>query len=720
MSRGGRWPAWTWAFLLGGLLLCHRLLLLHFAFDDLFTPGYELFPMGVLGHEILRGLDALPFLEFHDTHSGGQMLSSALTALSFRLFGATYLALKLVPVFFALVTLVGVFLLADRRFGRETALFVSFLLLLGPASYTDYSTSNYGNHSEVLAFVVPLLGWAWAYLTGPRRGAAGGFLLGLLSGLAVWYALSSLLVVALIGAFWWLSDRVFFLRRSFAAFLAGAALGASPLFVVAALYEAPQVEWMEAKFAGRGVDLARAPARFVELFAVHLPRSAATHDLGSIPGWWIDRAWFVLWAVAFAFVAAQRLDTLRWAAGALLPGRRRAARAEDFALVLLLYPFALAGAYAFSNFKIGNWKDPAWGGYRYLFTLFLVLLFLVATAHARLLAHAGRIPARLLAAAALAFALLGALSHPYERQDAGKGRLYDGYYYPQTGRIFAKRHWAEHPERVVETIDRLPPRLARDAWRGVGIYTALRGLVFEPDFRFEPFLRRYPDRVRPFLAQGLGAQAARHLQNPQPQHLRGRLTVEEARRRGLDLVLAARGLDSPWLVQGLFLPTELLGSGALRAKMAQNQLLLRQVPPKMQRFARQGLGMFAGEVLLRGIPSEAAWLERAVLRPYADDVADQALRSAFLVGVGYAADRYLERTERCDRILAGRFRGGDRRDVYAGVGWVLRQVLGVGAEEVSRLPAWRDADARAGLREGLEWRRHPARFVPVRRAEDPR
>ena len=69
-------------------------------------------------------------LYLHTEYRLSTLLLGALTIPSFALFGETVLALKLVSVLISLLTLLLVILLAERMFGRGTALITGILLAL--------------------------------------------------------------------------------------------------------------------------------------------------------------------------------------------------------------------------------------------------------------------------------------------------------------------------------------------------------------------------------------------------------------------------------------------------------------------------------------------------------------------------------------------------------------------------------------------------------------
>ncbi len=689
----------AWAVLAGllALLVAERLAILLFAVDDVFVPGYELFPMGVLANELLHGLPSLSVFEFHDTHSGGQILSALLSAGAFALFGVSCFALKLVPVLFAAATLVATYRFVLNRYGLAAAAFCGAALVLSPAAYVDYSNANFGNHSEVLFFLALSLAPAFALLVDGRTDARTRFLFGLTSGLAVWYALSSLLVVALYLLLWLAVEGAFFLKRSFWPWLLGFAAGTLPLWYVLLTYEAPQAKWMEAKFAGRGVTLAKAPGRLAEFFGDLLPRSPCFYDLPFLSGAVLERILAFLWLAAALFLAVRWFPGLVWFLRRLLPPWRGFAVDGRALLVLFLgYPLALACAYAFSNFKIGNWPDHEWGGFRYLLTLHYLLVLLLTLAFVELRRMGRARLASTLAGLVLLAGFAGNAGHSFRADSAGKALCYEGCYYPQMARVFLLPRY-DDKQLVADVLEGLPRRRRAECYQGIGVLEALLRMRTEGRKKsgrldVEDALLSYPAEYRPFVAQGIGAHVAAH-----PALKEG--NTKETADQAMQAIFKHPGPERPFLVQGLFLGSEMLVSARVREKAQRNWTLLERVPAELRAYAYQGLGLFAGAALWRGIEEERRVAVEAMNR--VSGAARVEWKAAFYTGVGAACLGYFEDPARYDARIAVTIPEATRRHVYWGLGWMSSLVLGEGRDVLTRLSPGLAADLREQVAAGL-------------------
>ncbi|MBI4881840.1 MAG: hypothetical protein HY812_19605 [Planctomycetes bacterium] len=698
-ARAERRKAWAVLAGLLALLLAERLAILFFAVDDVFVPGYELFPMGVLANELLHGLPSLSVFEFHDTHSGGQILSALLSAGTFALLGASCFALKLVPVLFAALTLLVSYRFVLKRFGLAAAAFCGAALVCAPATYVDYSSANFGNHSEVLFFLALSLAPCFALFVDGRRDARTRFLFGLTCGLAVWYALSSLLVVALYLVLWLAAEGLFFLKRAFLPWLLGFAAGTLPLWYVLLTYEAPQTKWMEAKFAGRGVTLERAPGRFAEFFGDLLPRSPCFYDLPFLAGAVLDRILVLLWLAAALFLAVRWFPGILWFLRRLLPPWRGFAVDGRSLLVLFLgYPLALACTYAFSNFKIGNWAAPEWGGFRYLLTLHYLLLLLLVLAFAEL-RRMGR--TRLAAGLAGLVVLVGAAGnagHSFSADSAGKALCYEGFYYPQMARVFLLPRY-DDKQLVVDALEGLPPRRRAECYLGIGVHEALLQMRAvgrrAGRLRIDEILAPFPAEYRPFIAQGIGAHVAAH-----PSIKDGK---KETSDQAMRAIFEHPGPERLFLVQGLFLGSEMLVTARGRERAHRNSIVLEQVPADLRVYAYQGLGLFVGSLLWRGIEAERVIAEEVMSR--VSGAGRDDWREAFYNGVGAACLGYWEDPARFDARIAETIPEAARRHVYWGLGWMSDLVLREGREVLARLSPDLAADLREQVAAGLAWRK---------------
>lgn len=701
---------WGWLAVVVVALLVFRLILLEWSFEALFTPGYELFPMGTLGSELLNGMPSLPVFEFHDTHSGGQILSALLSAVAFKLFGVTYWALKLVPVFFSMLTIAFLYLFLERWYGLRAALIGSALWLFGPAAYIDYSTANYGNHSEVLAFVALTLFPLWRRFVDGDRSIKTHVLLGLTCGLAVWYSLSSLLLLVLYATLWFVVERDFVRTRGFLAFVLGVFVGTLPLWHVMATYDAPQAEWMENKFAAEnsGLFSAQTAERLFDYCGRLWFESPTFYAFGPLRGEWLSATYAVAWTVVLLglLVMPARVLGRFFARMAFLTKAPIDGRAAVL-IPLLGYPFALAMAYAASNFKIGNWTDFFWAGYRYCITSFFVMNILFVVAWRELRVRGWTRSANALIAVVLAVGVLGNAGHPFSAKSRGIGQHHDGFNYIQMGRLFQLERWRTRPcEDVWAAIEKLEPWKRHDILRGNGYCGALfAGLrepdgsgksnrIFVPGAMAKPWIQaKVPRSCAEAVVMGAGMMLA-HFHRDDPKRI-------------LDSVDAYRGADRRFFVHGLFVPGDYAGTPEVKRRTAGALRMLKRLKePDVRPFAVEGLGGFAGFVAWRDIRQEDEFVQQ-IFEEVKSLTPDE--QESFVLGFGMSCFRYFSEPSYYDALMERWIPAGALPTAYRGIGMVADRVWDFHARDVAAMATPMVTKYRNEVARGLAWRDEEAR-----------
>ncbi|MCC7170592.1 MAG: glycosyltransferase family 39 protein [Planctomycetes bacterium] len=696
---------WAWLVAIVVALLAFRLVLLEWSFEALFTPGYELFPMGTLGLELLNGMPSLPVFEFHDTHSGGQILSALLSAAAFKLFGATYWALKLVPVFFAMLTIAFLYLFLERWYGLRAALIGSALWLFGPAAYVDYSTANYGNHSEVLAFVALTLFPLWRRFVDGDRSTTTHFLLGLTCGLAVWYSLSSLLLLVLYAALWFVVERAFFRTRGFLVFVLGVFVGTLPLWHVMATYDAPQAEWMENKFAAEGTGLfsAQTAERLVDYCSRLWFESPTFYAFGPLRGEWLSATYALAWtAVLIGLLVLSGRVLGRFFARMTFLSKAPIDSRPAVLIPLLGYPFALAAAYAASNFKIGNWPDFFWAGYRYCITSFFVMNILFVIAWRELRARGWTKSANGLIALVLAIGVLGNAGHPFSAASRGIGRHHDGFNYVQMGRLFQLERWRDRPrEEVWAAIEELEPWKRYDILLGTGycgaLFAGLRGpdgsgkatTTFVPGSLAKPWVgAKVPRSCAEAVVMGAGMMLA-HFHRDEPKRI-------------IDSVEKYRGAERRFFIHGLFVTGDYVGTPEVKRRTSGALRMLKRLKdPEDRTFVVEGLGIFAGFVAWRDIRQEDEYvvqLFEEVKRMTPEE------QESFVLGFGMSCTRYFSDTHYYDALLTRWIPAGALPTVFRGIGMVAERVWRYHARDVAAAATPLITKYRNDVARGLAWR----------------
>ena len=532
------------------IYLITRLLVLYTNFDQVALPAYELFPAGTLARNVYGPKSALPFFYCYDNSLGPPAISY-LGAASFKLFGTSYLALKLVAfaVMFPCLFLIWGFL--RRHFGVGAAAVGALLYALPPTTLFQYTLLPVGNHAENVTLTMLAV---WAFLrvhraNGGAQGGAGGawrssvgglLLAGLAAGLALSIFLGALVpVVLLIGLHAGLVGWRRALRELPIA-LAGFAVGLVPLVSANTLAGGARgLSFLTEKFKGsteaEAFDWGAFGDRLELFFTVYLPRAGTSRDFLGVAGDVADLVFLgaFLAAALLSLPAALRglVELVRGLVGRGALELGGAAALRRAILVPLYVYLPLTGvAFALSDLRMG---DHAWpmesAGYRYFLPHFLFAILLIALTAARLGS------ARALGARTLGVSLGGAAVFTglfvlelvdLDGPAKGAGAHYPGYNVKQTARtLFLPQNElvVQTPDgprvdyaTLVEIAESYPPRLREQVYFGFGFYEPylLDLQRFPPALEPSAVLAPYPAWRRPDLARGLGANMRQRQLSP--------------------------------------------------------------------------------------------------------------------------------------------------------------------------------------------------------------
>ena len=593
------------------LYLATRGLVLYTAFDRVALPQFELFSMGTMARDLLGPASDVPLVIYYD-NALGQFLMAVLSAASFRLFGASYLALKLVSfvVLFPGLFLVWSFL--RRHFGTLAAAVGAFLFALPPTTMFEYSLIVVGNHGENVTFTM-LAVLAFFRVHSSTHRTAALFLAGLAGGVALAIFLGALVPVALlfathVGLVGWRRGL-----REVPVATAGLLLGLVPLLLANAL-AGGQRGWafLAAKFgeSDAGFDAGLFAQRVGDFFALHLPRAGQFPDWlglpGAVPGTVFLAAFVAAYALSLPGAVRSVAELVRGGlgGGALAAARDEAGGALPRAVLplLILYLPLTAIAFGFSNLRMGDHAGSA--GYRYFLPHFLFAILLIAIAAGR---RSGTLRLGLLVAAfAPGLFSLDLIDPSFSRPNLGAH--YAGYNMKQNARVLLMPKNGLTVPEIVRLAESYPPIFRARVYYGLGFYEPFGrepiGRHAEDTILSELFAA-YPEERRPDLGRGAGTLLWSTDERPVPAEawtLLARWHAEGDPSAGW----AAEGLCSKWgpLREGELAGHLQLNLGAVSRSHADQDLPLAAA-------VARGFGLDCGRLLRRGIRSEIEAVDAA-------------------------------------------------------------------------------------------------------------
>jgi hypothetical protein len=577
-----------------------RALLLLSRFDELALPNFELSPMGILAHISSTGWRGIPLSAYYD-NCGGHLVVGLLAAPLFKLFGPSYMVLKLVPLGLGLLDLLLIWDISRRLFGERAAIVACLAFSLGPETLVVYSVLAKGNHFEGLTLQW-LATWLWVRGFESRVADRWWVAAAFASGAAIFVYLGALLWILLLALTHWLVRGP---RRGALELLRAVpplVLGLSPLAWIELATGRPG--HLLESFAGG----TRVLERLSTFIADVLPQAAGFSGAGWLSGRFANWTLLLLFCAAWVFtlviqVARTRADDAP-AAGAL-------ARLRRFALVpftAYLPLFVLAFSVTTPRFE----TDPGpveVGQFRYLVPHFAFSSVLFGALAGWALEQASprrRTLGTLLAIGPLAIAapfLLarvdwsfsnfaeGSVYRGYDLADLAPFLLREGSRDPQTARIDwdLGRLVAELEEYHESERGRIAYGLGREqATAQTFEQRILEGELLD----FERILAPLPEALRFEAARGVGAGLVQHAAYRRTL----KRTLRELERTHPDHVnYVAEGLSSP--IRGS------LGITTARALQRTHDLGDR-IPPGLRDSWRRGQGLLCGELLGRGLEDD--------------------------------------------------------------------------------------------------------------------
>lgn len=591
-----------------------RWLILYTAFDQTTLPMYELYPMGTLPKVLMLGV-SLPLRIYYD-NAAGQILTGLAALPYYLVLGETYLALKLVPASFGLATVLLLFALLDRHFGRRAAALGALLFALGPVTtLTKYSLLASGNHFENLFFTTLAIWCAYRLHAGGERrrwlllsAFSAGFAIFVFLGAMIPVALLVLLHLGLRG--WRASLRD--LRLALPAF----ALGLAPLVVLNLSTSGRGLAFL----GNRLVDPAQRTQGFLErawmFLGEELPRAGFFDRWLGLSPLWPNVAFTAALALAWILSLPAALRGLaQLLRGALAPERAPEAERELFeraklAPLVLHLPLA-ALAFAKSDLILANHTPPMeCAGYRYYLPTFLFALMLIAIQAGR--SGAPPLLARLSRGGAALALLTGLWNLSY--LDLGfrtpnLGAHYVGYNFAQASRgLFSPRNGLTD-EQMFRYADAFPPHFRHELYNGFGFNRSAmqwgrrkqRGRGDADFLDLDELLAGFPPELHPDVLRGAGT--ALRFQSAS----RGR---PELLHEALARLCAEGDPRCEALVEGAATPKEyaqvFLHSPRLVAEALER---LAELDPRLRPAFARGLGRVLGRLARREIPAEISLVE---------------------------------------------------------------------------------------------------------------
>lgn len=576
------------------------------AFDAVAVPVYEIPTIGSYGWALSKGVTLLPWNDHYD-NAGAQILTAWLSAWSYRLFGASYVALKIVPMAFGVALLAMVGRMLARQFSGRAALIGMLSVAIAPPIVTKYSMLAKGNHFEglTLLFVALLAALETPELGHPRRRLWVAFT-GLALGFSVSMYFGAILTGVVVAVAWWLRFGALQCLRDVPAFGLGLAAGLVPLVLI------------NAGTAGRartfGTSLGSPTNEGMTLDSIlekgHLVLTDTLPQAACFEGFWglsprIAETVFLLATIlSWCFVAGMWVRTFaKEGAGSPLRtgGERRRHRAALW--VLLAYPVGVLTVLTLKDLPIMPKTPPVEIlGVRYLLGYFFFSLLLIAVAVDQLLRASTRAPRAVAWALGLAllftwpFTMAIASTKWSERGDA---TAYPGVHLRQYSILFHRdlnlgQGVGVDTTRMKACLDNLSaagyPRQRSELALGLGFFLTMAKLGYqatggEAAFSVDAVTLDFDPVDHPDLLRGVGMCFHETVRVPK---LRPRKGKASPMRQRLDAALMDPAA-APWVAEGFGMSQQYPLARRLPTELARGRMLMEVVPAGLREATLRGV-----------------------------------------------------------------------------------------------------------------------------------
>jgi len=218
------------------VLLVFSFLLLSLRFILVYTSQYtydvEACGIGNVANELIEGLKQPYNLYEHQNNYGNTLITPFLVAFLFIILGKTSLALLLAGIIISLGMLIVLYIFTKKFFNAKIAFYVSILFILSPSSYSISELFVGHGHLHITFFILLALIFFFDFYFNDVNRTRNLIFFGLFSGFGIFFSNIFLFILPSCFVFWFLKDKLFFLRKSFFIFIIALLIGLTPWIYV--------------------------------------------------------------------------------------------------------------------------------------------------------------------------------------------------------------------------------------------------------------------------------------------------------------------------------------------------------------------------------------------------------------------------------------------------------------------------------------------------------
>lgn len=348
------------------LYLTVRLVILFLGTKEIY--GGDEICYGAVAKELIQGPVLPAYCFFPSNYSGGQYIMPFLMVPFFIVFGPSYLALKLASLLFPFSIFIILYLFLCKFFNLRVAFLTSILLILSPPSYTRMSFLAIGTHMESSLFTIIALYVFYKLFFYENQETSNNYylkaysiLFGLISGFGCFFSYLFIIVLLTLFILLFAFNKKLFLTKNFVLFVFSFLIGFSPwLYKNIFVTHFGGIDLLKKGFLRSSPDMINISQFFhrVTLFPSFIMQSMYFKNIGLISEDLLSYTYFFIFCISYL--------TLAW--------KNRLVIAHFFQMFFsfkeyqinfahsakeaffLAYPLIFLFIYAFSNFKLGEFR----------------------------------------------------------------------------------------------------------------------------------------------------------------------------------------------------------------------------------------------------------------------------------------------------------------------------------------------------------------------------
>ncbi|OGL49482.1 MAG: hypothetical protein A3C43_03025 [Candidatus Schekmanbacteria bacterium RIFCSPHIGHO2_02_FULL_38_11] len=471
---------------------------------------------GTIAMEILQGLN-LPLLDYQYTpHNGGTIVVGVLAAVFFKLFGNSYFSLKLVALLFSTLSLIFCLILLNLYFSRRTAIIAGLFFLFSPSTYTESTLIAWGAHAEsislsmftILIFYEIFFSGKSYYLGNQKKSYLLFIAFGLSCGFSLYFAYITLYCLISCLFFWYLFDKMFFLKKYFLIFSVSFLAGFSPWLYYNWINSFKGMNIVK-KYWGYPEAKNQVFEKAVKYFTYDLPALFDFHQAKIFGIAVLPYFYYFIFLTAFFFILYIERHSFIQLIKALPPSRKYRLIPESFSkeLFFLAVPVIFSVMFFLSNVSIFSTLEDRYLTYRYFIPLYPFIFIIFSLFFSKFdIKESKNIPLILLLIILLFLGLFGSAKIPsYDRIPTY--RNLDGYSYERLGWTTVTKFDLDY-KKYFELGDKINPVFRHLYYHGIGWSVGGRGLVWVKKFKEFKNIYKLAEDVNPkhrsYYYQGIG------------------------------------------------------------------------------------------------------------------------------------------------------------------------------------------------------------------------